>query len=296
MINQANSRNGGGSSFFTAPNFVAKNISKELADRLLSNTIQPYIQNLVVYVGTNGNDGMADGTQEKPFLTIQSAMKYIAKTYGCLDAYKVTIRFTTDFNMDNASEPLTLTTPNSCYEFQIDGSSHSVILSPVVTNNQHGVFLSNLTIKHTAKVDNRALLDNHSSYTKIANINFISSATCKATHLINSRYNTFLECQGNNNITVTEGASIEVVIDIYNSSSLMISSSGSNSTTCNGKANKLIRVRNSSSALILAPFKGTFTGKKYEIAYGSALNLNSKGESLLIGTEAGTKDETSIIC
>lgn len=256
-------------------------------------TIKPYTANLVVYVGTNGNDGMADGTQEKPFLTIQGAMQYIAKTYGCLSAYWVTIKFTTDFSMENSTSYLNLFNLNGCSRLTIDGYGNNVILSPVVITSQYCIFLKDLILKQTPKLINATLLNCHSSHVYINNIEFDVINGSNIGNIIISRYGSFIETDNNITISIDANATVNDVFDIYNNSSLLTSTN--TKIICNGTATNLISVEHLSNVIFFGNSEGNFIGKKYNLLCNSRLDLNGRGTSVLVGSE-GTKDETSIIC
>lgn len=83
---------------FYIDNLVTTRISQGLKDNILKDTLKPITQTMTFYVSNEGDDETADGSQLKPFRTLQACYDYIRSNYYFCKADKgVQISFLTDY-------------------------------------------------------------------------------------------------------------------------------------------------------------------------------------------------------
>lgn len=293
MINQANSRNGGGNQYFTNPNFVTQNISKELGDKILSNTLKPITKDMNFYISNNGDDETADGSQSKPFKTLQGCADYIKNNYFFTSKSRaVYIKFLTDYTETSNLVAFTKFVNGSFgsanFSVIVDGVGHNVILKSVrgldtslgfrnVTLNTNvatdyvinsGIYAQIYLYENCViniNNDNKVVFD----LTSLGNVQLINTVTINLNnyscrYLIRANHNASFGCNYSGNPTISLNGD-------------------STFSDCLCVADRLSKI--ALPTPIIA--NGTITGKKYIISGNSILDLLGKGSSTIPGSIEG---------
>lgn len=122
-----------------AKTLYAKEVSEDFNEIPLP-SLMPITGTLAVYVSSSGNDTTADGSQSRPFRTVQACYDYIASNYYFTPkANIVYIRFLSDYtevsNLLTFNKIVNSNSFNLSKALVIDGSGHKVSLNSINNAN-----------------------------------------------------------------------------------------------------------------------------------------------------------------
>ena len=265
---------------------VATDISRGLFERIQRGiALQPYKD---LYISAQGDDATADGTQNKPFKTIPKLLEHINVLYANNATTKnITIKFLADFTHTKRLDLFY----NTRWYLIFDAESHNVTLGAISTRRCN-VRFNGITFSAQNDLVYGSIIDADNSSLLIIDSCKFTAPSVRATFMLCVRYHSTLLLKGENTVNLgSNNNSIRDALiacyaksDMYHEGSLSIKS---NITT-----NKIISLVRHGSMYLgdNATFKAntfTVTAKKYFVKNYSFLDLRGKGDSVLIGNQAG---------
>lgn len=270
----------------------AKEVSEDFNEIPLP-SLMPITDTLIVYVSANGNDTTADGSQSRPFRTLQACYDYIRNNYYfATGSNGVYIKFLTDYtetaNYLNLYEVLNCSASDPKNSIIIDGIGHNVILNPI--NNYCGyINLQNITLRTNAN----CTFVLQSSYER----GILLGDNC--TINIEHDDKKIFSLRGYGMIQI--GRTVNINLNNKNITGLVYAETCANfgcnfggAPTINlvgdGTFTKCLLFANYASRIIIPnpiTATGTITGKKYIINLNSILFLRGKGSGAVPGSIEG---------
>lgn len=278
---------------YKIPGLVAESISQELFDKIKDVSSPKIISNRpTMYVGTNGNDDTANGSQEKPFKTLLKCIEHIKTKYISVGEFNnitptITIKFVTDYIQDR------LIISDTNIQIVIDGENHNITIKNYIQVTHGYLTLKNLSIndERTNGTELITAWSNGFIYLQDCVVNIINRITTYY-GVIKCRYSSYLEIRDctfncNNNIST-----LQYIATAYQGSHLIIASSNFiiNNATINHPQGGFLAVYDNGYIFINTSVNFTgknCNGKKYYIDGNGTIETNGRGESIFLGTEDG---------
>ena len=269
---------------------VATDISRSLFEKIQRGiALQPYRE---LHISANGNDATADGTQEKPFKTLPKLLEYLNVLYSnSTSAKNIGIRFLTDFTY---TEHLVLHYMTRWY-ILFNGNGKDVTLGSASIRRSN-IRFNDVNFKPQTTFTNASCIDadNHSLvvlnncvfYEPKANVNFYLCC----------RYNSHMLIKGNIYLDFSENNSTvkDAFIAVYASSCTF--NDGNIGLRSNITTQKFVSTTRYGEFMMDASGKINSNGftancKKYCASKYSTINLNGRGDSILLGNQEGVLEQ-----
>ena len=283
---------------FYIPNLITKSIPKGVVDHILDQTIKHIHENLYVNISSTGNDDTADGSQEKPFKTLNKALEFVRRT---VHIYKigagVRINFLTDYTE----------TENIVYFKRIVGEDFSETMYTTVYTNGHNVQLNAIKVEGTSVIFADEITFNCNVPTLTAplvyslkegsiafkkNITINLNSKKVTTNLIAVLKYSAIDCYGDIIINVKQPCECKAIIgeDQYAFFNIRknISTYGEavTLTDCFLRMNVYSYMNIYRDSTITA--QNQFTGKRYVVSLACTITTHGKGAEFLPGSTNGT--------
>ena len=241
------------------------------------------------YISNQGDDSIADGTEIKPFKTLETCIKYLQD--NIYTNYDVNINFATDYTEETKN--FSIKNVGTRGYLILNGNNHNVIFKGGLSLYLDKFHIKNINFDFGSEVKNPTLYLTENSYGYAENIT-INNNNASYVNVNTQRGATLILRQ---KISFT-GNNTESLFAAERSSKIIFESSSDTVVDINGSFNAVFNVFNNSMINVRndVKFTGNGVGKKYNLGYCSCLNLMGRGDSIITASELGTKDETSIIC
>lgn len=261
-------------------NLVTSKIDKALADKIVKDRIKSAGNTVInIYVSANGSDETGDGSQEKPYKTIQHIqLNVLPYLYSANRVFIVPLTDIVEDQMTNINHFLGYLTINTTV------SGHTITFNKRIQLLKSKVAFYN-------NIFENGLDANEKSYSVAENCIFKTNTLNSPG--FRSRYGSLAVLTNNTYQSTTDGT---IALNCYDYSYIHINQN----STFIGAFLRLVDCMN--NGVIYFKEGTTFatteaTGDKYLLRYDSTLNLIGRGDSIFGDhLTAGTKDESSVIC
>lgn len=263
----------------TSNNFAANRITKSLQEKIRSGLVQGKNAKVNIYVSAEGSDSTGDGTQAKPYKTINHVLVFVVPYINC--TYGIRINALTPLECDQTA----FQGRNSILEFK--GTSADAMITFIgALSVQKGSF------QFSHCIFNKGVDIYQHGFAEIVDSEIKQSKSTE--YMLRVRYASSANVYRTNFTSALE--KIKSCISVNTFSSMVLSSGD---FTISGNFDDLIKLNNQSDALVscISNVLGSPTGKAYNVTLGSSLNLCGEGVSALPSTlTEGTIDSSSFIC
>lgn len=235
-----------------------------------------------VYLNADtGNDSTADGTQARPFKTLNGFLDWL-KGRKYAPAEGVTLGFLSDYTESGE----TLAFIGNDTKIYIDGTGHNVVLNRVTC---YGAYMRFNNIK----------------FTKILTVHEGSCVVCGSA-VFSATETDCISCYGNScvgfsgNVVFSGDAPTHICITTQYGG--MVYFHGTGAITVTGNRLRMLSVMRNSSCAIYSGYtvngaEGKTMQEPYRVAQGSILNLYGRGGTMFPGEwGVGVKDDYSVVC
>ena len=282
--------------YIKIPGLVAENISQELAEKLQTPSVdlKDYVKishavsGITFYVSENGNDSTADGTAEKPFRNLKTALKY-ANTSKTDETSDFTVKFLSDY-----TETDSINIFNNLSKIVIDGEGHNVVLRNAILSSAWVTF-KNLTFNnHADNPYNKIIYASGKSYLFFRGNNVINADNSDA-------LNTIIECAEKSILNVQGSLTINNPSDKQLTSAIRLRKDGLflgevDSFSVTGSYRDVFELYDKAAAFLIGDYSSESAEPvSYNLTTGSYIRLYGKGNNPVSNAQPGTADETCTI-
>lgn len=260
------------------PNLVAENLSQDLANKFWKKINNP---SNIFYISNTGNDATADGSEMRPFQTLQSAVSYYNDNFKTRNNQGTSFQFLSDYSGDS---DFSFTYQEN--DVSIKGNGFNVNLTSQFEINNTGLRLSDINI---TQPNNKSILigTSHSSV-RVDNCTFTVNTDAANLPFLFERFSALLFGEGN---TINAGTNEDQsnLILIRRQSLLLMYSDCTINDTATASHNKTPFYLQQRSAFVLLSgnINGAWHGPKYNLDGDSCIITLGRGEDVLLGEKAG---------
>ena len=271
-------------------NLISSKIDKALANKITANSWGKMFST-TLYISNSGNDGTADGSQEKPFATITNALLYVQRNYKLVPNNQLTIKFLSDYTITGNLYIFELAGISGNTKLVIDGAGFNVVFKVRLYVASCTLELKNITIE-SKQANQDALL-----FLAFNSVLYISEKV--NLHLKHSGCNIIVASENSilyNKSAITVSADKGIIgrsfCRFYGFSKVRLFSSDDASVTINDVTFSLAVFDGFRYALVetTKQIQGTANGRKYFLVTSASLDIGGQGEDYLVGSEAGYAD------
>lgn len=283
---------------YKIPGLVAESISQKLFDKILSKTLKPITQNITFYIKQDtGNDNTADGTENKPFRSLQRCFNYIKKNFVLADN-TITIKFLADYTeLNNTLFFRNFTNSNygiSPGAININGENFNIILGNIYIFNCY-IRLFNLKIKNKVIKSDYLIQVVSGGLTLDSNINIEIENPSNLLWIFNSNRNSTITIARNININFIGNPALNGIVManyqgffLFNTTNtpkfILQGNANFNKATCVSEYLGFIRINGFESS-------GLITGRRYIATTNGFIDTFNGGAEAIVGSIEGTVEK-----
>ena len=269
---------------------ITSKIDKELANKITANSWGKMFST-TLYISNSGNDGTADGSQDRPFATITNALIYMQRNYNLVPNNQLTIKFLSDYTFIGNLYIFELAGINGNTKLVIDGAGFNVVFKARLYVASCALELKNITIESKQVNQDALLFIAFNSVLYISeNVHFhLKHSGC---NVIVASAKTTLYNQGAITVSADKGIISRSFCRFYDFSKVRLFLGDDASVTINDVTFSLAVFDGFRYALVetTKQIQGTANGRKYFLVTSASLDIGGQGEDCLVGSEAGYAD------